>query len=507
MGQRPDDHLAGTVFSTVGGAVVTLHGGPVTARQSQGLAARRARPKQAPLLVAGRPHGTAGRTGPEHDTRPHGARLERTLVAAVDFALLGTLCLFATSLTLTAFTAAGAVLTWRARGLYTHRIALSVLDDLPELTIGVLVGLAPGVAAALLVPTGLVGGTGVLRVAAAMLAVVALGRLVSYGVILRLRRQGQITYPTLLIGVGPGAKSLLQRIETHPESGLHVVGTLADQGAAGTGLELLGGAHDLATVVGERHVSNIVVGYGGISSCDLVDVLRTADRANLDIHVVPRLFELSTRRGSDDHIWGLPLVRLREPANRRLSWRAKHTFDFVGAALAIILVSPVLLAVAAAVRISLGPGVIFTQTRIGKHGRPFDLLKFRSMSAPAGGEAGAWSVSPDKLDPVGRFIRRYSLDELPQLINVLRGDMSLVGPRPERPEYVDKFVGLFPWYAHRHRVAVGMTGLAAVNGMRGDTSIEERCKFDNWYIDNWSFWLDAKILVRTLSAVVRGAGA
>ena len=444
---------------------------------------------------------------PETDARPLCARLDISLVAAVDLILLVGLCLVATSLTLTAVTAAGAVLTWRARGLYTHRIALSVLDDLPELAIGVLVGLAPGVAAALVVPTGLVGGTGALRVAASVLGVVALGRLVSYGIILRLRRRGQITYPTLLIGVGPAAQSLLQRIETHPESGLHIVGTLADQGGVATGLPLLGGAADLSDVVGEQHVSNIVVGYGGISSSDLVDVLRTADRANLEIHVVPRLFELSTRRGSDDHIWGLPLVRLREPANRRLTWRAKRTFDFVSAALALLLVSPVLLAVAAAVRISLGPGVIFTQTRVGIHGRPFELLKFRSMRSPAPGTGGVWTVDPDQLDPVGRFIRRYSLDELPQLLNVLRGDMSLVGPRPERPEYVDKFVGLFPWYAHRHRVAVGMTGLAAVNGLRGDTSIEERCKFDNWYIDNWSFWLDAKILVRTLSAVVRGTGA
>jgi exopolysaccharide biosynthesis polyprenyl glycosylphosphotransferase len=347
-----------------------------------------------------------------------------------------------------------------------------------------------------------------LRVAATMLALVAVGRLVSYGTILRLRRRGKITYPTLLIGVGPAAKSLLQRIETHPESGLHIVGTLADHhGGLATGLPVLGGASDLTAVVGEWHVSNIVVGYGGISSSDLVQVLRTADRANLEIHVVPRLFELSTRRGSDDHIWGLPLLRLREPANRRLTWRAKRTLDFVGAALALLLVSPVMAAVALMVRVSLGPGIIFTQTRIGIDGRPFELLKFRSMSSPGPGQQNAWSVSPDQLTSVGRFIRRYSLDEIPQLLNVLRGDMSLVGPRPERPEYVDKFVGLFPWYAHRHRVAVGMTGLAAVNGLRGDTSIEERCAFDNWYIDNWSFWLDAKILVRTLSAVARGTGA
>ena len=479
---------------------MALYGGHATER----LSAPPARARRSAVVAA---RATASTQAPPEDAVRHGARLELALVAAVDLSLLVGVCLVATSLTLTAVTGAFAVLTWCARGLYTPRIALSVLDDLPELAIGVLVGLAPGVAAALLVPTGTVGGTGVLRVAASVLGVVAFGRLVSYGLVLRLRRRGLITYPTLLIGVGPAAKSLLQRIETHPECGLRIVGTLVDQGGLGTGLPVLGGASDLCAVVREWHVSNIVVGYGGISSSDLVHVLRTADRANLEIHVVPRLFELSTRRGSDDHIWGLPLVRLRKPANRRLTWHAKRVFDVVGAALGLLLVSPVLAAVAVAVRLSLGRGIIFTQTRIGIDGRPFELVKFRSMRSPGAGEQGAWSVSADELEPVGRFIRRYSLDELPQLVNVLRGDMSLVGPRPERPEYVDKFVGLFPWYAHRHRVAVGMTGLAAVNGLRGDTSIEERCAFDNWYIDNWSFWLDAKILARTLSAVVRGTGA
>ena len=421
-----------------------------------------------------------------------------------DLVLLAGLCAFATSLTLTVVTAAGAVLTWRVRGLYSHRIALSALDDLPELAIGVLVGLAPGAAAALVVPTGLVGATGTLKVAASVLGLVVLGRTLSYGVILRLRRQGRVSYPTLLIGAGSATRSIVHRIADHPESGLRVVGTIGNQLARSEALPVLGASADLSTIVRTRHITNVVVGYGGISAVDLVDVLRTADRADLEIHVIPRLFELASRRGSDDHIWGLPLVRLRAPANRKLAWRAKRGFDVLGASLALVLLSPLMVVLAAMVRISLGPGVIFTQTRIGLHGRPFEMMKFRSMAPSATGRHGVWTVPEDELGRVGRFIRRYSLDELPQLVNVLRGDMSMVGPRPERPEYVDKFVALFPWYAHRHRVTVGMTGLAAVNGLRGDTSIEERCKFDNWYIDNWSLWLDTKILIRTVKAVVRG---
>lgn len=438
---------------------------------------------------------------------PHAARVEVALVLVTDLALLITVALYARSFTLTAVTAIVAALVWRSRGLYSHRIALSVLDDLPELAVGVLVGLAPGVGMALLVPTGLVGGTGALQVVGSVLGVVALGRVVSYTTILRLRVRGKVSYPTVLIGTGRAAKFLAERIETHPESGLHIVGTISNQVDRATELPLLGGSADLASIVRSQHISNIVIGYGGISSAALVDVLRTADQANLEIHVVPRLFELSTRRGSDDHIWGLPLIRLRAPANRKLAWRAKRTFDLIGALLALVVTSPVIAAVALMVRLSLGPGIIFTQTRIGRHGEPFELMKFRSMDSPAvvGGQS-RWTVSTEELGWVGRFIRRYCLDELPQLFNVLRGDMSLVGPRPERPEYVVKFVALFPWYTHRHRVAVGMTGLAAVNGLRGDTSIEERCRFDNWYIDNWSLWLDTKIMVRTLSAIVRGTG-
>ena len=448
----------------------------------------------------------AGATRPGAEIRNHGRRLELTLILVTDLSALLTLCFFARSLTLTAVTAAVAVATWRARGLYSHRFALSVLDDLPELGVGVLVGLAPGVAAALMVPTGLVAAVGTLQVAASVLGVVAASRMVSYSVILHLRRRGTVVYPTVLVGAGPMATSLVRRIDTHPESGLRIVGTIANCGGPTEDLPLLGRSSELSSIVRTHHISNVVIGYGGLSSADLVDVLRTADWVNLEIHVLPRLFELATLRGTDDHVWGLPLVRLRAPAKRSMAKRTKRFFDIVGAAFALLLMGPVMLAVALSVRLSLGPGIIFTQTRIGLNGRPFELMKFRSIGAASPAGRGTWTVPSEDIGRVGRFIRRYSLDELPQLLNVMAGDMSLIGPRPERPEYVDRFATQFPYYVHRHRMVVGMTGLAAVNGLRGDTSIEERCKFDNWYIDNWSLWLDVKVLVRTMNAVVRGTG-
>lgn len=175
--------------------------------------------------------------------------------------------------------------------------------------------------------------------------------------------------------------------------------------------------------------------------------------------------------------------------------------------IALVVLLPVLVAVSLAVRYELGPGVIFRQERVGMGGRRFELLKFRSMPHPSPGHERPWSVlEDDLLGPVGRFIRTYSLDEVPQLFNVLAGDMSLVGPRPERPLFVERFSVEVTGYGHRHRVPVGITGLAAVEGLRGDTSVRDRAYFDNWYIENWSLWLDVKVLIRTVLAVVRGTG-
>ena len=170
-----------------------------------------------------------------------------------------------------------------------------------------------------------------------------------------------------------------------------------------------------------------------------------------------------------------------------------------------MLLSPVLLACAVAVRLETGPGVIFRQARVGLEGRTFTLFKFRSLKPVDSAESATqWSIDQDqRLGPVGRFLRRTSLDELPQLVNVLRGDMSLVGPRPERPFFVQEFSKATVRYDERHRVQTGLTGWAQVHDLRGDTSIDARVRFDNYYIENWSLWTDLKIMCRTVLAIVR----
>jgi lipopolysaccharide/colanic/teichoic acid biosynthesis glycosyltransferase len=210
------------------------------------------------------------------------------------------------------------------------------------------------------------------------------------------------------------------------------------------------------------------------------------------------------------HLWGFVCRRLDVPPGQgRGSRLPKRILDLALAVPLLLALTPLLLLCAAAIRISDGPGVLFRQERVGQHGRPFTLLKFRTLRPSDEQEAATrWSVAHDeRLSGVGALLRRTSLDELPQLWNVLRGDMSLVGPRPERPYFVDRFSRLHPGYAARHRMPVGLTGLAQVHGLRGDTSIEDRCRFDNHYIDHWSLWQDVCILLRTAASLFRPAGS
>ncbi|MFE5948327.1 sugar transferase [Streptomyces sp. NPDC056480] len=208
------------------------------------------------------------------------------------------------------------------------------------------------------------------------------------------------------------------------------------------------------------------------------------------------------------HMWGHAWQRVAPPVERR-GLPAKRALDIALAAPALAFALPVLLLCALAVRLADGPGVLFRQERVGQHGRHFTLLKFRTLRPSDDTESATrWNVAGDRrMSAAGSFLRRSSLDELPQLWNVLRGDMSLVGPRPERPYFVTQFSKIHAGYAARHRMPVGLTGLAQVHGLRGDTSIEDRCRFDNHYIDHWSLWQDVCILLRTAAGLVRPTGS
>jgi lipopolysaccharide/colanic/teichoic acid biosynthesis glycosyltransferase len=197
----------------------------------------------------------------------------------------------------------------------------------------------------------------------------------------------------------------------------------------------------------------------------------------------------------------LPSLALPRQSAARL---VKRGMDVAGALVGLLLVLPILLIAAVAVRIEGGPGVIFRQTRVGQHGRHFTLYKLRSLKPETGEADVKWNIDHDsRLGRVGRFIRSTAIDELPQLLNVLLGDMSLVGPRPERPHFVEQFSATVPGYAARHRVPVGLTGLAVIKGLRGDTSIADRAAVDNDYADNWSVGMDLAIIVRTALYLIK----
>ncbi len=327
----------------------------------------------------------------------------------------------------------------------------------------------------------------------------------------RRRRRRRPGRATLVVGTGQIGRRLGHAILDHPEFGLRLVGYLDDgrRRAQAPPVPRLGHTRELSHWIEELGVENVVVTFGSTNVAGLIEVVRACDRLHCEIFLVPRLFELHSATRETEYVHGVPLVRMRRMPFRRLSWRAKRVVDIACAATAVLVLSPVLLLTAIAVRLEGGPGVLFRQERIGIDGRPFQMYKFRTMAPSTATESRQrWTIAGDpRIGPVGRLLRSTSLDELPQLFNILRGDMSLVGPRPERPYFVEQLSQCHPRYRARHRVPVGLTGWAAVHGLRGDTSIAERVEFDNAYIQNWSLWLDAKIMLRTLGAVLGRTGA
>jgi exopolysaccharide biosynthesis polyprenyl glycosylphosphotransferase len=212
------------------------------------------------------------------------------------------------------------------------------------------------------------------------------------------------------------------------------------------------------------------------------------------------VFQIIASEISIDDLNGLPLLSVRDVALRGWRLTVKRVTDLIVSAVTLVLISPMMMLIALLIKLDSPGPVFFAQTRMGLDAHPFEMLKFRSMRADAEQETGpVWATKDDpRRTRVGALIRRYSLDEFPQFINVLLGDMSLVGPRPERPVFVEQFREMVPRYMERHKEKAGITGWAQINGLRGDTSIVERTKYDLWYIENWSLFLDIKILLKTI---------
>ncbi|MGH3776584.1 MAG: exopolysaccharide biosynthesis polyprenyl glycosylphosphotransferase [Pseudonocardiaceae bacterium] len=385
-----------------------------------------------------------------------------------------------------------------ADGQHRLRICRRISDQVPR-TVAV-------TAMPLLAVLPWVGSTAGLRLALLAAASLVILRAGACAALKSAHRRGRLLEPTLVVGTGATAVRVVELLAHHPELGLATRGFLDSRLAEQrTPLPLLGEPAELADVVARHSIQRVIVSFAATRDEDLVPLLRAARPLPADVCVVPRLYELgiAVPRGYLDELYDIPLVPLRRLGHGRLGRVAKAGFDLVGAAVLLVAVTPLLLALAVAVRLHCGRPALFRQTRLTKSGQPMELVKLRSMIDHADSDT-RWAVLPEHTTSLGRWLRSTHLDELPQLVNVLRGQMSLVGPRPERPYFAAHFAQLIPRYADRQRMRTGLTGWAQIHGLHGDTSITDRIRLDNHYIEYWSPWMDLTILIRTLGPASSG---
>jgi exopolysaccharide biosynthesis polyprenyl glycosylphosphotransferase len=401
------------------------------------------------------------------------------------------------------------------RGLYSWRLRVSPLDDVR--TVVVTTALASmSVLSLRILLAGDVDdlASQSLRLLAFSAVYLGAGRVALDWAELTARRGGELAKPTLIVGAGRIGRMTAERLLRHPELGLRPVGFIDKEplDEAGLPVPVLGASWDLERLIEQHEVEHVVVTFSTAPSEVLVREVQRCEELGVAVSLVPRLFERVTHRLSVEHIGGLPLLSAHRIDPKGWQFALKYILDRIVATTLLLAALPLFLFLALATVLSVGRPIFFRQPRLGRDGREFEMLKFRSMrgaaelvvlpdlppdTAPGGVEGD------DRRSRFGIFLRRMSLDELPQLLNVVKGDMSLIGPRPERPDFARIFERDVYRYGERHRVKSGITGWAQVHGLRGKTSLSDRVEWDNYYIENWSLWLDVKILLRTIWAVRR----
>jgi exopolysaccharide biosynthesis polyprenyl glycosylphosphotransferase len=320
------------------------------------------------------------------------------------------------------------------------------------------------------------------------------------------RRRGIARDNLLIVGAGRIARDITRRIQDNPDLGYTIVGVVTGEvkpKGKVMGVPVIGLYNELPRIIDDYHVEQVIIALPDARRAEIVELVTLCQRGRVDIKVYPDIFAYMAGDLNVDDLGGTPLLTVRDIALRGWKLSLKRSLDFIGALFGLIFLSPIMLLISLAIRLESKGPVFYAQVRMGLDGRPFPVIKFRSMHIDAEAQGPGWTVEGDpRVTRIGRFLRHNELDELPQLINVLLGQMSLVGPRPERPYYVQQFREQIPRYMERHREKAGMTGWAQVNGLRGDTSIAARTSYDLWYVENWSLWLDIKIILRTVWMVI-----
>lgn len=318
-----------------------------------------------------------------------------------------------------------------------------------------------------------------------------------------MRKKGYNQKHILLIGYSRAAEQYIDRILSNPEWGYIVRGILADNKPRGTeyrGIKVLGRVENLTIILPQNKLDEIAITLGLAEYHKLEHIVSMCEKSGVHTKFIPDYNNIIPTKPYTEDLLGLPVINIRHvPLSNALNAFSKRCVDLFGAIVALILFSPVMAVVSVIIKATSPGPLIFRQERIGLQNKPFPMYKFRSMVVQdAASEKAKWTVQNDpRVTPIGKFIRKTSIDELPQLFNVLKGDMSLVGPRPERPQFVEKFREEIPRYMVKHQVRPGLTGWAQVNGYRGDTSIRKRIEHDLYYIENWTLGFDFKILFLT----------
>jgi len=337
-----------------------------------------------------------------------------------------------------------------------------------------------------------------------------LGREVHRKLVVWIRVKGLANDNLLIVGSGQIARDITGKIKKHPELGYNTIGVVTSkdehQGRM-LGVPVIGNFPDLPKIIDQYEVAQVIIALPDAKRSELVELVTLCQRGQVDIKVFPDIFAYMAGDMNVDDLSGTPLLTVRDIALRGWRLSLKRGLDVLGAVFGLITFSPLMLLTALLLWLEDRGPIFYTQERMGLDGRQFPMIKFRSMCVDAD-QIADWTVEDDpRVTKIGRFMRRTNLDELPQLINVLLGHMSLVGPRPEQPHYVKEFRDQIPRYMERHREKAGMTGWAQVNGLRGDTSIARRTSYDLWYVENWSLWLDIKIIFRTIFQTISGSNA
>jgi len=318
------------------------------------------------------------------------------------------------------------------------------------------------------------------------------------------RRKGYNLKHVLLVGYSRAAEAYIDRIFANPQWGYYIHGILDNNMEIGTKYKkvpVVGKLEQLEEYLTKMSLDEIAITLS-IKEYDMLErVVTICEKTGVHTKFIPDYYNFFPTRPYTEDLYGLPVINIRNvPLSNTFNWLIKRVLDIIGSIAGLVVCAIPMLIIAILIKLTSEGPVIFTQVRIGKNNKPFKMYKFRSMVLQTDEEEEkAWTTKYDpRVTRIGRFIRRTSLDELPQLFNILKGDMSLVGPRPERPQFVEKFKEEIPRYMIKHQVPPGLTGWAQVNGYRGDTSITKRIEYDLYYIENWTLGFDIKIILLTI---------